>query len=37
MIFCDGSVATIDYEIDPWTYAAFGSRNGHETGNRAPR
>ena len=28
MVLCDGSIRSIDYEIDKWVYSAMGSRNG---------
>lgn len=30
LVLCDGAVKTIPYDIDRWTYAALGSRNGEE-------
>ena len=29
-VYGDGSVRTVDYDIDPFIYSAMGSRNGRE-------
>lgn len=33
MVYCDGSVHTVEYGVNEWVYAALGSRNGDESPN----
>ena len=35
MSFCDGSVQSINYDVDIWLFNSLGTRNGEETVNLA--